>query len=823
MAGERGFESTRVDDDDDDDDDDDGRGDDSDDESDRTAGDGSDPIADDAVGVADRWEDPSAVVASAADASAAVARGDATASLRRRGRKGKPSRARDDENEDSDVGAMGHVRGPTVTIGEQRRSVRARKKPRRVASDDDASGDERDATAEQRRRQKKRGRGRPRRDLGETTTEHGERRASSWKEAENRNAERGERRIRSEDVADLAMAYELSLDCERLTEFERAFLPRDGHHREEDFIAIRNALIVKWRSRPREYLTAETATDLFKKKFSDLAVAVHKYLTTFGYINFGIMKPSKHAFEEFAATIQNVTLNAANFGSTFKQKKFSVVVIGAGMSGLAAARHLSNLGHDVVVLEARRRVGGRVNTREFDGPEGTKVAVDLGGSILSGSNGNPLFVMSRQLGLIPHAIQTECDLYDENGNAVNEEMDKDVEATFNRSLEDMSEYRRNIERSVANTTSFGAEIEKRINKELLKLPMEKRQKAKDIYNWHIANMEFANASRARELSLMQWDQDDAYDFSGDHVVVRGGNQKFIEALSQGLTIWYGHCVSSITDLGVGRGVIVNCGADLDVMADACIVTVPLGVLKRDLIKFFPVLPCRKIKAIRNIGFGVLNKVVLVFPEKFWDDAHDAFGFVQSRTSDRGRYFLTYTYDKAEGNNVLIALCAGDAGIEVELHEPSVVVTDLMTYLRSAFGKQGKTVPDPISFHVTKWRSDKYTYGSYSSCSVDTTGEDYDEMAKPVGNIHFAGEATTRQYPATMHGAFLSGLREAGRISMKCDDACELDKIAEITVGINDWYRYKRTLDESAKLDGRSNSKEALAGYLGSNTRFIDMR
>ena len=55
-------------------------------------------------------------------------------------------------------------------------------------------------------------------------------------------------------------------------------------------------------------------------------------------------------------------------------------------------------------------------------------------------------------------------------------------------------------------------------------------------------MEFANASRARELSLMQWDQDDAYDFSGDHVVVQGGNQKFIEALSQGLTIWYGHCV-----------------------------------------------------------------------------------------------------------------------------------------------------------------------------------------------------------------------------------------------------------------------------------------
>ena len=51
-------------------------------------------------------------------------------------------------------------------------------------------------------------------------------------------------------------------------------------------------------------------------------------------------------------------------------------------------------------------------------------------------------------------------------------------------------------------------------------------------------------------------------------------------------------------------------------------------------------------------------------------------------------------------------------------------------------------------------------GSYSSISVGSLGgEDYDVMAESVGRVFFAGEATTKQYPATMHGAFVTGLRE----------------------------------------------------------------
>ena len=75
--------------------------------------------------------------------------------------------------------------------------------------------------------------------------------------------------------------------------------------------------------------------------------------------------------------------------------------------------------------------------------------------------------------------------------------------------------------------------------------------------------------------------------------------------------------------------------------------------------------------------------------------------------------------------------------------------------------------------MTRWKTDEWTRGSYSYVSVGSSGVDYDKMAEPVNadpagsvlpHLFFAGEHTMRNYPATVHGAFLSGLREAARIA-----------------------------------------------------------
>ncbi|GLJ53847.1 hypothetical protein SUGI_1149590 [Cryptomeria japonica] len=67
---------------------------------------------------------------------------------------------------------------------------------------------------------------------------------------------------------------------------------------------------------------------------------------------------------------------------------------------------------------------------------------------------------------------------------------------------------------------------------------------------------------------------------------------------------------------------------------------------------------------------------------------------------------------------------------------------------------------------TRWGSDPFSLGSYSHVAVGASGrDDYDILAESMGDgrVFFAGEATNRHYPATIHGAFLSGLREAANI------------------------------------------------------------
>jgi monoamine oxidase len=65
---------------------------------------------------------------------------------------------------------------------------------------------------------------------------------------------------------------------------------------------------------------------------------------------------------------------------------------------------------------------------------------------------------------------------------------------------------------------------------------------------------------------------------------------------------------------------------------------------------------------------------------------------------------------------------------------------------------------------TRWSSDPFSYGSYSYISVGAKTEYYDALARPIDDrVFFAGEATHRTYPGTVHGAYLSGIREANRV------------------------------------------------------------
>lgn len=162
---------------------------------------------------------------------------------------------------------------------------------------------------------------------------------------------------------------------------------------------------------------------------------------------------------------------------------------------------------------------------------------------------------------------------------------------------------------------------------------------------------------------------------------------------------------------------------------------------------------------------------MCFEKVFWDPHLNLFGQVPLSTASRGEAFLFWNLYKAP---VLLALVSGEAASISEHISDDIIIGRCLAILRGIFGNS--QVPQPKEAVVTRWKSDPWSRGSYSFISVDSSGSDYDDLAEAiipplsgsgdpkVPRVFFAGEHTNRNYPATVHGALLSGFREAKKIA-----------------------------------------------------------
>lgn len=298
-----------------------------------------------------------------------------------------------------------------------------------------------------------------------------------------------------------------------------------------------------------------------------------------------------------------------------------------------------------------------------------------------------------------------------------------------------------------------------------------------LLNWHFANLEYANAANVDKLSLRGWDQDIGNEFEGEHAQVVGGYQQVPRALwrhPEPLDVRTRKAVKSIKYSAAGSQgkATVTCEDGQSIEADKVVFAAPLGVLKEQSIQFDPPLPQWKRDAIRRLGFGLLNKVILVFEKPFWDVNRDMFGLLRAprnaagfRQTDykegRGQFYLFWNCIETSGLPVLIALMAGESAHEAEKVSDEVLVGQCVEQLQNVFGT--RNVPQPLESIVTRWGSDRFARGTYSFVAAEARPGDYDLIAAPIQNLFFAGEATIATHPATVHGAYLSGLRAANEV------------------------------------------------------------
>ncbi|MCJ1252685.1 hypothetical protein MMC24_000491 [Lignoscripta atroalba] len=299
-----------------------------------------------------------------------------------------------------------------------------------------------------------------------------------------------------------------------------------------------------------------------------------------------------------------------------------------------------------------------------------------------------------------------------------------------------------------------------------------------LLNWHYANLEYANAVNVGKLSLGGWDQDIGNEFEGEHAQVIGGYQQVPRGIWQHpsrLDLRTHKAVKKIhysahrDTEGVAK---ILCEDGEIIEANHIVLTAPLGVLKDKSIAFEPELPSWKRGSIERLGFGTLNKVILAFEEPFWDVDQDMIGLLREAeiedsldqddyTYNRGRFYLFWNCIKTSGRPLLIALMAGDAAHQAESLSDHEIVSEVTQQLAKMFKQT--PVPEPSETIVTRWGTDRFACGSYSYVGALSQPGDYDAMAKRVGNLHFAGEATCGTHPATVHGAYISGLRAASEV------------------------------------------------------------
>jgi monoamine oxidase len=441
-----------------------------------------------------------------------------------------------------------------------------------------------------------------------------------------------------------------------------------------------------------------------------------------------------------------------------------VVVIGAGTAGLGAAQQLFQFGIEVIVLEARKRPCGRISYIDSKLYPGEKV--DTGASIITGLEGNPLEDLVIQLGLDPIPVDTSNGqlFYKSNGTQVPQVVDVRCQQIFDEALQGTTTLR---SKSVYDKP-LGQAL--RAFFEASTLTYEPK-----VLDWYCANLEYSCATDMDSLSYLHWDHSSDHDFQGQHVTFAGGLTSLIQPLEEDINVHYSmEVVKIVVESNKLVRVYTKDGKFFD--AAAALVTVPLGVLKRQTISFVPNLPESKKAAIQRLGYGSLNKIVIRFPDRFWGTkswlgiVNDVGTEVQpsngaskgdAPNAIRGRSYIFWSVEASSPDSkpVIVAICSGQGAKEAEDMKDEDLINDACTTLQKIYNLPVR--PLPIESVVTRWGHDPYSLGAFSYVSVGSRPEDYEELAKPVlDRVFFAGEATNRQHPSTVGGAYQSGLTAA---------------------------------------------------------------
>ena len=423
-----------------------------------------------------------------------------------------------------------------------------------------------------------------------------------------------------------------------------------------------------------------------------------------------------------------------------------VIIIGAGASGLAAARELHRAGARVLVLEARDRIGGRILTRHVDG---CALPIELGAEFVHGrppaifrmveQRGLRVMEMADRLLLSRQGTLKPLDDFLEIVTRIDEQIDPQAGVTYEQFL------------GLARASAF--------QKLIAKSYVEGLNAARaDI----ISASAIALAHRAAEK------------IEGEKQFrVISGYGAFIDEVAKDVPpdcIRLEHVVRAVR--WTRRKVELSCfcgDVEKRLRSAFAVVTLPLGLLRcatdeRGGIVFDPSLTM-KTTSLARLEVGQVVKVIMRFRERFWEDARIVgdcalFGFTLCLEA----LFPTW-WTTPMTTNFLIGWAGGPAAEKLHAFSPDEVRIAAINSLSTTFHIPSARIEalfEDVYFH--DWGSDPFARGAYSYPAIGGI-EAARTLAEPIEEtLFFAGEATDfRGHSGTVHGALESGFRVAREI------------------------------------------------------------
>ncbi len=362
----------------------------------------------------------------------------------------------------------------------------------------------------------------------------------------------------------------------------------------------------------------------------------------------------------FPSTVHGALLEGAAAARRVDQASVGsptrVVVIGAGAAGLAAARDLSETGHDVTVVEARDRIGGRVHTRTLGG-----APVDLGASWIHGVEGNPLTEL---------AATADIDWYPSDFDSVV------VRGAGGEPISDEE-----LGAAERRLTSFLGEAEQgRSLGEVLETAQGSlTDRERDVLLYVVAvELEHEFGVDIRKLPLDAIDEGD--ELGGGEGFVPAGMLQLLAPLAAAAPIRTSTIVRRVRYDTDGVEILLDSGEALD--ADRVIVTVPLGVLQAGDIEFDPPLPATNQGAIDRLGMGILEKVAVRFDQPFWDQTAQYLGYAGAGEE---RMVEWINLLPVLGQPVLVALIAGSTAEQLASSSDQAILDEAAAVLTAMYG------------------------------------------------------------------------------------------------------------------------------------------